>query len=57
MVYQMVPFPVTFNLFNLVTCDSACITDTWTVSKQAEGSTFSLVLRDMIRLVRDCLGC
>ena len=39
-----------------VTCDSACITDTWTVSKQAEGSTFSLGLRDMTRRVRDCLG-
>jgi len=37
--------------------DSACITDTWTVSKQAEGSTFSLGLRDMTRRVRDCLGC
>jgi len=36
---------------------SACITDTWTVSKQAEGSTFSLGLRDMTRRVRDCLGC
>ena len=33
-----------------------CITDiTWTVSKQAEGSTFSLGLRDMTRRVRDCL--
>ena len=31
--------------------------DTWTVSKQAEGSTFSLGLRDMTRRVRDCLGC
>jgi len=40
-----------------LTCDSAYITDTWTVSKQAEGSTFSLGLRDMTRRVRDCLGC
>ena len=31
--------------------------DTWTVSKQAEGSTFLLGLRDMTLRVRDCLGC
>ena len=29
----------------------------WTVSKQAEDSNFSLGLRDMTRRVRDCLGC
>ena len=51
------PSPDLVSGISYSTCDSACITDTWTVSKQAEGSTFLLGLRDMTRRVRDCLGC